>query len=186
MIEDEKIIEMFFERSEQGIRELDIKYGKVCHKLSYNIVNSRQDAEECVSDTWFSAWNSIPPKRPSPFSAFLGRITRNLSIDRWRRTRAFKRGGGQMELALEELKDCVSGAGTLENDLIRRETLGAVNRFLGQLSVVERNVFLCRYWYLESSQEIAEHSGFSQTKVRSMLHRIRGRLDTYLEKEGLR
>lgn len=102
------------------------------------------------------------------------------------RTRAFKRGGGQMELALEELKDCVSGAGTLENDLIRRETLGAVNRFLGQLSVVERNVFLCRYWYLESSQEIAEHSGFSQTKVRSMLHRIRGRLDTYLEKEVLR
>ena len=91
-----------------------------------------------------------------------------------------------MELALEELKDCVSGAGTLENDLIRRETLGAVNRFLGQLSVVERKVFLCRYWYLESSQEIAEHSGFSQTKVRSMLHRIRGRLDTYLEKEGLR
>ena len=185
-MDDSKIIDLYWQRDEKAIEETDSKYGAYCRAVSMNILGVREDAEECVSDTWFSAWNSIPPKRPSPFSAFLGRITRNLSIDRWRRTRASKRGGGQMELALEELKDCVSGAGSLENDLIRRETLGAVNRFLGQLSVVERNVFLCRYWYLESSQEIAEHSGFSQTKVRSMLHRIRGRLDTYLEKEGLR
>ena len=184
-MDDQKIIELFFKRCEEAIVATSEKYGKLCKSISDRILKNNEDAEECVSDTWFSAWNSIPPKRPSPFSAFLGRITRNLSIDRWRRTRAFKRGGGQMELALEELKDCVSGAGSLENDLIRRETLGAVNRFLGQLSVVERNVFLCRYWYLESSQEIAEHSGFSQTKVHSMLHRIRGRLDTYLEKEGL-
>ena len=185
-MEDEQILNLYFSRSEQAIGETASKYGPYCHSIAMHVLENEEDAEECVSDTWFSAWNSIPPKRPSPFSAFLGRITRNLSIDRWRRTRAFKRGGGQMELALEELKDCVSGAGTLENDLIRRETLGAVNRFLGQLSVVERNVFLCRYWYLESSWEIAEHSGFSQTKVRSMLHSIRGRLDTYLEKEGLR
>ena len=149
-----------------------------------HVLENEEDAEECVSDTWFSAWNSIPPKRPSPFSAFLGRITRNLSIDRWRRTRAFKRGGGQMELALEELKDCVSGAGSLENDLIRRETLGAVNRFLGQLSVVERNVFLCRYWYLDSIQTISEVSGFSQSKVTSMLHRLRGKLRKKLSEEG--
>ena len=185
-MEDAGIIELLFARSEQGIRELDAKYGGTCRRLSYNIVNDWQDAEECVSDTWLSAWNAIPPTRPSPFSAFLGRITRNLSIDRWRRNRAMKRGGCQMELALEELKDCVSGAGSLESDLIRRETLGAVNRFLGELNTVERNVFLCRYWYLESTQEIAEHSGFSQTKIRTMLHRLRGRLDTYLEKEGLR
>ena len=185
-MEDEQILNLYFSRSEQAIGETASKYGPYCHSIAMHVLENEEDAEECVSDTWFSAWNSIPPKRPSPFSAFLGRITRNLSIDRWRRTRAFKRGGGQMELALEELKDCVSGAGSLENDLIRRETLGAVNRFLGQLSVVERNVFLCRYWYLESSPEIAEHSGFSQTKVRSMLHRIRGRLDTYLEMEGLR
>ena len=185
-MEDRDIVTLYWQRDQRAIDETHGKYGGFLAGIAWNILRSHSDAEECVSDTWFSAWNSIPPKRPSPFSAFLGRITRNLSIDRWRRTRAFKRGGGQMELALEELKDCVSGAGTLENDLIRRETLGAVNRFLGQLSVVERIVFLCRYWYLESSQEIAEHSGFSQTKVRSMLHRIRGRLDTYLEKEGLR
>ena len=94
MIEDEKIIEMFFGRSEQGIRELDIKYGKVCHKLSYNIVNSRQDAEECVNDTWLNAWNAMPPRRPGCLSAFLGRITRNLSLDRFKRRTAEKRGGG--------------------------------------------------------------------------------------------
>ena len=185
-MEDQEIVELYFRRDEQAIVQTDRKYGPYCYSVAYNVLSDQEDARECVSDTYLAAWNRIPPARPSLLGAFLGKITRHLSIDRWRRTRAFKRGGGQMELALEELKDCVSGAGTLENDLIRRETLVAVNRFLGQLSVVERNVFLCRYWYLESSWEIAEHSGFSRTKVRSMLHRIRGRLDTYLEKEGLR
>jgi len=185
-MEDAQIIDGFFRRDPEAITAVQEKYEKRCLAAAGHILPDRRDAEECVSDTWFSAWNSIPPKRPSPFSAFLGRITRNLSIDRWRRTRAFKRGGGQMTLALEELAECVSGTGSLENDLIRRETLAAVERFLGQLSVAERNVFLCRYWYLESTQEIAEHSGFSQTKIRTMLHRLRGRLDTYLEKEGLR
>lgn len=183
-MEDEQILNLYFSRSEQAIGETASKYGPYCHSIAMHVLENEEDAEECVSDTWFSAWNSIPPKRPSPFSAFLGRITRNLSIDRWRRTRAFKRGGGQMELALEELKDCVSGAGTLENDLIRRETLGAVNRFLGQLSVVERNVFLCRYWYLDSIQTISEVSGFSQSKVTSMLHRLRGKLRKKLSEEG--
>lgn len=185
-MEDEQILDLYFSRSEQAIGETAVKYGPYCHSIAFHVLENMEDAEECVSDTWLSAWNAIPPTRPSPFSAFLGRITRNLSIDRWRRNRAVKRGGCQMELALEELKDCVSGAGSLESDLIRRETLGAVNRFLGELNTVERNVFLCRYWYLESSREIGEHTGFSQAKVRSMLHRIRGRLDTYLEKEGLR
>ena len=185
-MEDEQILDLYFSRSEQAIGETAVKYGPYCHSIAFHVLENMEDAEECVSDTWLSAWNAIPPKRPSPFSAVLGRITRNLSIDRWRRNRAMKRGGCQVELALEELKDCVSGAGSLESDLIRRETLGAVNRFLGELNTVERNVFLCRYWYLESSREIGEHTGFSQAKVRSMLHRIRGRLDTYLEKEGLR
>ena len=185
-MEDEQILNLYFARSEQAIGETAGKYGPYCHAIAYHILENEEDTEECVSDTWLSAWNTIPPKRPSPLSTFLGRVTRNLSIDRWRKARAFKRGGGQMALALEELKECVSGTGSLENDVIRREALAAVNRFLGQLGPVERNVFLCRYWYLESSQEIAEHSGFSQAKVRSMLHRIRGKLDTYLEKEGLK
>lgn len=185
-MEDEQILDLYFSRSEQAIGETAAKYGHYCHSIAFHVLENQEDAEECVSDTWYSTWNAIPPKRPAPFSAFLGRITRNLSIDRWRRTRAFKRGGGQMTLALEELAECVSGTGSLENDIIRRETLAAVERFLGQLSVAERNVFLCRYWYLESTQEIAEHSGFPQTKIRTMLHRLRGRLDTYLEKEGLR
>ena len=185
-MDDATIVALFWARDERAIPAAAEKHGAYCAGIAGSILPDRRDAEECVSDTWYSTWNAIPPKRPAPFSAFLGRITRNLSIDRWRRTRAFKRGGGQMTLALEELAECVSGTGSLENDIIRRETLAAVERFLGQLSVAERNVFLCRYWYLESSREIAEHSGFSETKVRSMLHRIRGRLDTYLEKEGLR
>lgn len=119
-------------------------------------------------------------------SAFLGRITRNISLDRWRKARAFKRGGGEVALALEELGECVSGKESVENDLIRREVLSSVNRFLDTLTPTERNVFLCRYWYLDSSEEIAEKSGFSATKVRSMLHRVRGRLEKHLEKEGLR
>ena len=185
-MEDQGIVALFFDRSEQAIAEVDKKYGAYCYSIAYNILSSPEDTEESVSDTYLAAWNTIPPRKPNFLNAFLGKITRHISIDRWRRARAFKRGGGQMALALEELKECVSGAGSLENELIRRETLMAVNRFLAELSVVERNVFLCRYWYLESSREIAEHSGFSQSKVRSMLHRIRGRLDTYLEKEGLR
>lgn len=163
-MEDEQILNLYFSRSEQAIGETASKYGPYCHSIAMHVLENEEDAEECVSDTWFSAWNSIPPKRPSPFSAFLGRITRNLSIDRWRRTRAFKRGGGQMELALEELKDCVSGAGTLENDLIRRETLGAVNRFLGQLSVVERNVFLCRYWFWSPPRRLPSTPAFPRPR----------------------
>ena len=183
-MEDEQILDLYFSRSEQAIGETAAKYGHYCHSIAFHVLENQEDAEECVSDTWYSTWNAIPPKRPAPFSAFLGRITRNLSIDRWRRTRAFKRGGGQMTLALEELADCVSGTGSLENDLIRRETLAAVERFLGQLSVAERNVFLCRYWYMDSVEAIGKITGFSQSKVASMLHRTRGKLRRVLTEEG--
>lgn len=185
-MEDVQILDLFFSRSEQAIAETAVKYGGYCYSIANNILDNSQDAEEIVSDTWLSAWNAIPPRRPSALSAFLGRITRNISLDRWRKARAFKRGGGEVALALEELGECVSGKESVENDLIRREVLSSVNRFLDTLTPTERNVFLCRYWYLDSSEEIAEKSGFSATKVRSMLHRVRGRLEKHLEKEGLR
>lgn len=185
-MEDTQILDLYYARSEQAIGETSKKYGSYCYSIAKNILENRQDAEESVSDTWLAAWNVIPPQRPNVFSAFLGRITRNLSLDRWRKNRAFKRGGGEMQLALEELQGCVSGSVSLENEMIRRETLASIRRFLDGLSPVERNVFLCRYWYLDTSEEIAEKSGFSATKVRSMLQRIRGRLNTHLEKEGLR
>lgn len=185
-MEDMQIINLYFARDEQAIQETDSKYGGYCYSIACNILTSREDAEESVSDTYLSAWNTIPPRRPPLLAAFLGRITRNISIDRWRKRRAFKRGEGQMELALDELGECVSGAGSAEDALIRKETLASLNRFLGGLNETERNVFLCRYWYLDSTEQIAQKSGFSVSKVKSMLFRLRKRLNAHLEKEGLR
>ena len=184
-MEDNQIIKLYFERSEQAIQETDTKYGGYCYSIAYNILTNQEDAEESVSDTYLSAWNSMPPRRPPALASFLGKITRNISIDRWRKYRAFKRGGGQIEIALDELSECVGGAESAEETAIRKEILANLNRFLGTLKETERSVFLCRYWYLDSTEEIAEKSGFSVSKVKTMLFRIRKRLHTQLEKEGL-
>ena len=185
-MEDEQILDLYNARSEQAIAETAIKYGPYCHSIAMNILKNEEDAEESVSDTWYAAWQSIPPQRPGILSVFLGRLTRNFSLDRWRKMRAFKRGGGETTLALEELRDCVSGKESVESALVRKETLRSINRFLEGLTPMERSVFLCRYWYLDSTLEISAKSGFSETKVRSMLHRLRIRLDRHLEKEGLK
>lgn len=183
---DAQIIDLYFARSEQAIRETDVKYGSYCYKIAYGILGSREDSEESVSDTWFSAWKTIPPARPTKFSTFLGKLTRNISIDRWRRSTAKKRGGGEMDIALEELEDCVSGGQSLEDALARKEAAACVNRFLSSLSVDERKVFLCRYWYVNSLNDIAGMTGFSVGKIKSMLFRLRKRLSDQLAEEGLR
>jgi len=185
-MEDSQIISLYFARSEQAIQETDTKYGGYCYSIAYNILFSREDAEETVSDTYLSAWNAMPPRKPPALAAFLGKITRNLSIDRWRKYRTFKRGSGQMEIALEELGECVSGGESTEDAAIQKEILASLNRFCAGLNSTERKVFLCRYWYLDPMEEIAEKSGFSVSKVKSMLFRIRKRLNAHLEKEGLR
>ena len=182
-MEDTAIIELYMKRSEQAIVETDAKYGGYCYSIAYNILSNREDSEESVSDTYLTAWNTIPPRRPSIFGAFLGKITRHLSIDRWRKQNARKRGGGEIILALEELDSCVSGH-TTEGDFERKELTRALNKFLSELKETERNVFLCRYWYMDSIQSISEYSGFSQSKVTSMLHRIRGKLRRHLSQEG--
>ena len=184
-MEDSQIINLYFARSEQAIQETDTKYGGYCYSIAYNILVNPEDAEESVSDTYLSAWNSMPPRRPPALAAFLGKITRNISIDRWRKYRAFKRGEGQIEIALEELSECVSGTESAEDTAIRKEVLASINLFLGTLKDTERSVFLCRYWYLDSTEEIAEKSGFSVSKVKSMLFRIRKRLYAQLQEEGL-
>ena len=184
-MEDSQIIKLYFDRSEQAIQETDAKYGCYCYSIAYGILTNQEDAEESVSDTYLSAWNSMPPRRPPALAAFLGKITRNISIDRWRESRAFKRAEGQIEIALDELSECVSGTESAEETAIRKEILASLNRFLGTLQETERSVFLCRYWYLDSTEEIAEKSGFTVSKVKSMLHRIRKRLYAQLEAEGL-
>lgn len=185
-MQDAQIIALYFARDEEALVQTRLSYGGRLQALAQRMLHNHEDAEESVSDTYLSAWNTIPPRRPPLLAAFLGRITRNISIDRWRKRRAFKRGEGQMELALDELGECVSGADSAEDAFIRKETLASLNRFLGGLNETERNVFLCRYWYLDSTEQIAQKSGFSVSKVKSMLFRLRKRLNAHLEKEGLR
>lgn len=182
-MEDQGIIQLFFDRSEQAIEETDKKYGGLCYSIAYNVLDNREDSEESVSDTYLAAWNTIPPRRPNFLNAFLAKMTRHISIDRWRKRSAKKRGGGEIILALEELEDCVDTNG-VETELVRKELTRTLNQFLMSLSEAERNVFLCRYWYLDSIQIISQVSGFSQSKVTSMLHRLRGKLRKRLTEEG--
>lgn len=132
MIDDEKIIEMFFERSEQGIRELDNKYGAFCRNLSYNIVNSRQDAEECVNDAYLGAWNTIPPVHPDPLLTYIAKIVRNISLKLYWRKEADKRSS-RYTIALEEIKGCISDQKNVEDEIEVRELV----RIIGELPGVE-------------------------------------------------
>lgn len=182
-MEDQKIIDLYWQRSEQAIQETDSKYGGYCYSIAYNILTNREDSEESVSDTYFAAWRAMPPKRPGILSAFLGKITRHLSIDRWRRRTAEKRGG-EIVLALEELEDCISDGLSAEDAVQKKELTVFINRFLDTLPETERNVFLCRYWYVDGVQDIADTLGFSVSKVNSMLHRTRQKLRRALEREG--
>ena len=182
-MEDQGIVELFFDRSEQAIVETDKKYGGYCYAIAYNILACREDSEESVSDTYLTAWNTIPPRKPNFLNAFLGKITRHISIDRWRKQNAQKRGGKEMILALDELGECVAAQG-LEAELSQRELARVLNSFLTALPETERNVFLCRYWYLDSIEAIVKITGFSQSKVTSMLHRTRGKLRKKLNEEG--
>ena len=182
-MEDTQIIDLYFARSEQAIQETDTKYGGYCYSIAYNILTNQEDAEESVSDTYLAAWNTIPPRRPNFLNAFLAKMTRHISIDRWRKLSAKKRGGGEIILALEELEECVDTR-NVETELAKKELTRVLNTFLSSLPETERNVFLCRYWYLDSIQTISEVSGFSQSKVISMLHRLRGRLQKKLREEG--
>ena len=184
-MDDKAILDLYWSRSEKAISETDAKYGAYCFCIAYNILNNREDSEESVSDTYLAAWNSMPPKRPAVLSAFLGKITRYISLDHWKKRSRLKRGGGEIDLCLEELQDCVSGQSSAEDAIIRKETLAAVNRFLSTLSETERKVFLCRYWYLDSVKDIAERFGFSPNRTSVLLRRIRQKLNMYLTKEGL-
>jgi len=184
-MDDKAILELYRARSDRAIKETYAKYGAYCYRIAYNILSCREDSQECVNDAYLAAWNTIPPKAPAILSTYLGKLTRNIALDRWKRRNAYKRGGGEVTLALEELGECVTDGNTPERIYGQKEFAAFFNRFLQSLSETERNVFLCRYWYLEPTGSIAKESGFSETKVRSMLHRIRKKLRTAMEKEGL-
>ncbi len=183
-MEDKTIIDLYWKRSEEAITQTDVKYGRYCYSIAYNVLTNQQDAEESVSDTYMAAWNHIPPARPAVLATFLGRITRNISISRWRAMGAQRRGGGETAVAFEELQECVSGKQSVENDLIAKEALKVLNRFLETLPKENRIVFMRRYWYLDPIANIAANYGFSQSKVKTMLCRDRKQLKQMLKKEG--
>lgn len=183
-MEDSQIVNLYFARDEQAIQETDSKYGSYCYSIAYNILTSQEDAEESVSDTYMAAWKAMPPRRPAILATFLGKITRHLSIDRWRSNNRQKRGGGEIIVALEELEECASD-GSVEKEFERKQFTVVLNQFLDSLPETERRIFLCRYWYMDSVSTIAKYYGFSESKVTSMLYRTRGKLRTALEKENL-
>jgi len=183
-MEDSQIITLYWQRSETAIVETQSKYGSYCYSIANNILNSHEDAEESVNDTYMAAWESMPPHKPDVLSAFLGKLTRRISIDKWRRRSADKRGGGTVTVALEELAGCIPSEFDLQKEMEAKELAEVINGFLDTLSSFEKEVFLRRYFYLSSIDEIAKRMRISDSKVKSMLHRIRNRLRTYLEKEG--
>lgn len=184
-MDDNKIIELYWNRSEKAISETATKYGGYCYTIAYNILSNSEDSEESVNDTWLAAWNTMPPRRPKLLAAFLGKMTRYISLDRWKNRTARKRGGGEVPLVLEELEECISGEDSVEKEYLQKEFAKSLNQFVENLPDVERKVFLCRYWYMDSIETIAERFGFSESKVASMLHRTRGKLRKMLEQEGI-
>lgn len=182
---DDQIVGLFWERSEQAITATDDKYGRMCHGIAYRILDDREDSEECVNDGYLRLWNSIPPTRPKAFSAFLGRIVRNLALNRYEAVNASKRGGGEVPLALEELSDCIPGkddpSDRLEGKMLRQ----IISNFIGDMRPVERVYFLLRYWELQPVSQIAKLCGCSESKVKMSLHRSRQKLRAVLEREGV-
>ena len=183
-MDDKSIVDLYFLRNEDAIGLTEEKYGPYCYSIAYNILCNREDAQESVNDTYMTAWNTIPPRRPSVLATFLGKITRHISIDRWRQRSAAKRGGGEVSLALEELSECVAGLENVELEYERKEIMKAYTRFLNDLPAVERRVFLGRYCYMESIEAIASKFGFSQSKVKMLLQRTRIKLRLRFEEEG--
>ena len=181
---DEKIIELFWNRDEQAIRESAVAYGAYCRTIASGILTDPMDAEEAVADTWLAAWDSIPPNRPQYLKLFLGSITRNRALSKWRKNCAESRGGGETALALEELGECIGTSGSPE-DAVNTKQLGqTITEFLKREPSMRRNVFLRRYYYMEPLREIADRYGLKETNVRMMLSRTRQKLRNYLKQEG--
>lgn len=178
-MDDEKIIELFFARSEQSIRELDIKYGKLCHNLSNNILGNRADAEECVNDAYLGAWNAIPPAKPNPLQAYICKIVRNISLKLYYRKEAAKRSSSY-EIAMGELEATLSSPATVEDELEAKELARIIEDFLETLTAENRVIFMLRYAYSEPYADIAKRVGLTENNVSVRLTRTRQRMRLYL------
>lgn len=179
MIDDEKIIDLFFERDQQAIRELDIKYGKIFHNLSYNIVNNRQDAEECINDAYLGAWNAIPPARPNPLLSYIVKIVRNISVKIYCRKEAAKRKS-IYTVAMQEIETCIADKKTVEDEIEAKELAHIIENFLDTLTIKERIIFMRRYAYIDTYADIARRVGISEKNVSVRLSLIRQKMKQYL------
>lgn len=179
-MDDEKIIELFFNRSEQAIEEVDKKYGKTCHNISYNILHNKLDAEECVNDAYLGAWNAIPPARPNPLLTYLCKIVRNLSLKRYEFNTAIKRNS-TYDVAMEELESCLSSPETIESEIALKELTHIIENFLDSLSTENRVIFLRRYWFSDTYSDIAARVGMTEKNVSVRLTCIRENLRNYLK-----
>lgn len=183
-MEDSRIVELYWTRSESAIVETAGRYGAYCYSIAYHILADAQDADETVNDTYMGAWNSMPPHRPSVLSTFLGKITRRISINRWNERRADKRGKGEIPLALDELAEVIAAPDTPEEEISAQELTRSIDRFLSTLPQSERDIFVCRYWFLAPIAEISRRFDASAGKIKSTLFRTRNKLKVHLEKEG--
>ncbi len=184
-MEDEKIISLYFERNENAIRETDRKYGAYCFSIAHGILKNISDSEECLNDAYMKTWQSIPPERPLKLKFFLAKITRNLSLDAYKKRNAEKRGGGEGELVFSELAECMPSEENIETALSAKKLSECLSVFLEMLPQRERCVFLRRYFYLESTKDIAKKYAMREHNVYVILSRTRVKLKALLEKEGI-
>lgn len=185
-MEDKMIIDLFWNRDESAIAQTAGAYGRYCWKIAFNILGNEEDVQECLNDTWLGAWNSIPPAKPACLSAFLGKITRNLAISRYRAGHALKRTGDRLSESLDELGECAAYTSNNVEEAVDRSALeDAINRYLDTVSEKQRCLFVRRYFYMDSVADIAAMYGLGQSDVKVTLLRMRRSLQGVLEKEGL-
>lgn len=184
LMDDSKIVQLYWDRNEQALTATSDKYGNYCITIAKNILGNKEDAEECVNDTYMRAWNSLPPHRPNILSTYLGKITRNLSFNLYKRNTADKRGGGEVPVVLDEIVDLVSDTDDVEKEIDRRELVKAIDDFLGKLPADKRSIFICRYWYFDSISNIASRFGMTNNYVSVLLNRLRLKLHNYLLERG--
>ena len=182
-MDDKDILALYFTRSEHAIAETANRYQDYCYAIAHRILSSAEDAEECVNDTWLRAWNAIPPARPNDLKSYLGRITRNLALNRFRDSSAGKRGSGIIPQALEELEACIPAPGSMEQAIDEAALTALLNRFLASLKPEARKLFVRRYWYLDSITDLAGRYHLSESKVKMSLLRTRQKLKATLQEE---
>lgn len=184
-MDDQKIVELYWQRDQTAIAETQTKYGAYCYAIAAHILGNHEDAVECENDTYFHAWNSMPPNKPERLSTFLAMITRRLSLDKWRKKYAAKRGGDVLICSLNELEECIPSDKTVDDAMSDRYLADIISRFLQSLPETDGNIFLRRYWYFDPIKDIAARYHFSESKVKMILLRTRQKLRARLEKEGV-